>query len=86
MIGAMSALPTTIDPKRPPTRSRRTWAWIGVVLCAIYLLNLDAGIFELVPDNFPVIGNLDEAGATVLLLKCLGTLRSARRGAGNGPN
>lgn len=37
----------------------------------IYLLNPGAGVFELIPDNLPVIGNLDEAGAIALLLACL---------------
>lgn len=37
----------------------------------VYLLNPTAGIFELIPDNFPLIGNLDEAAAATLLLMCL---------------
>jgi uncharacterized membrane protein YkvA (DUF1232 family) len=38
---------------------------------AIYLVNPTAGFIELIPDNFPVIGNLDEAAATILLINCL---------------
>ncbi len=41
------------------------------VLALLYLLNPGAGIFELIPDNIPYIGNLDEAGAVALLLACL---------------
>ena len=37
----------------------------------MYLLNLGAGILDIVPDNFPIVRNLDEATATVLLLSCL---------------
>ena len=37
----------------------------------IYLLNSTAGFFELIPDNIPIIGNLDEAAAVTLLLMCL---------------
>jgi uncharacterized membrane protein YkvA (DUF1232 family) len=37
----------------------------------IYLLNPTAGFFELIPDNIPIIGNLDEAAAVTLLLMCL---------------
>jgi len=37
----------------------------------IYLLNPGAGIFELIPDNLPLVGNLDEAAAVALLLACL---------------
>ncbi len=48
---------------------------IGVFLlglfAALYLLNPTAGIFELIPDNLPLIGNLDEAAAVALLLMCL---------------
>ena len=41
------------------------------LLAVIYLLNPTAGIFELIPDNLPLIGNLDEAAAVALLLMCL---------------
>jgi len=41
------------------------------VLAALYLLNPTAGVFELIPDNLPFIGNLDEAAAVALLLMCL---------------
>jgi hypothetical protein len=34
-------------------------------------MNPGAGIFEIIPDNVPFIGNIDEAGATALLLACL---------------
>jgi uncharacterized membrane protein YkvA (DUF1232 family) len=48
---------------------------IGIFLlglfCLIYLLNPTAGIFEIIPDNLPVIGNLDEAAAVATLLMCL---------------
>jgi len=41
------------------------------LFCLIYLLNPGAGIFELIPDNLPLIGNLDEAAAVATLLMCL---------------
>ncbi len=48
---------------------------LGIILlglfCLIYLLNPGAGIFELIPDNLPFIGNLDEAAALATLLMCL---------------
>jgi len=37
----------------------------------IYLLNPTMGVFELIPDNIPLIGNLDEVGATALLFYAL---------------
>lgn len=41
------------------------------VLALIYILNPGAGLFELIPDNLPLVGNLDEAAAVALLLMCL---------------
>lgn len=41
------------------------------IIATLYLLNPTAGVFELIPDNLPIIGNLDEAGAVVLLIACL---------------
>lgn len=40
------------------------------ILSLMYLLNIGVGFIELIPDNIPVIGNLDEATATVLLINC----------------
>ncbi len=45
--------------------------FITGLLATLYLFNPGAGFFEIIPDNFPIIGNLDEAGATALLLACL---------------
>lgn len=41
------------------------------LLAVIYLLNPTAGVFEIIPDNLPLVGNLDEAAAVALLLMCL---------------
>ena len=41
------------------------------ILSLLYLLNPGLGIFELIPDNIPLVGNLDEATATFLLLSSL---------------
>ena len=41
------------------------------ILSLLYILNPGAGIFELIPDNIPFIGNLDEATAAMILLACL---------------
>jgi uncharacterized membrane protein YkvA (DUF1232 family) len=41
------------------------------LLAVLYLLNPGAGIFEIIPDNLPLVGNLDEAAAVALLLMCL---------------
>ena len=39
--------------------------------CGFYLLNPGFGVFEFIPDGFPVIGNFDEATATAGLLYAL---------------
>ena len=41
------------------------------IIALIYLLNPTLGIFELIPDNLPFIGNLDEATAMKVLLAVL---------------
>ena len=41
------------------------------LLSVLYILNPTAGLFEIIPDNLPFIGNLDEAAAVALLLMCL---------------
>lgn len=40
-------------------------------LAGIYLINPTFGVFELIPDNIPLVGNMDEAGATLILLNTL---------------
>ena len=48
----------------------------GLLVSTIYLLNPTAGVLELVPDNLPVVGNLDEAAAVGLFLAAIRGLRS----------
>ena len=50
---------------------KRFFVFILFVLSIAYLVNPGAGIFELIPDNIPLVGNLDEVGAAVLFLNCL---------------
>jgi uncharacterized membrane protein YkvA (DUF1232 family) len=37
----------------------------------IYLINPTFGIFEIIPDNLPLVGNIDEGLATALLISSL---------------
>lgn len=48
--------------------------FIGIVglLSLLYLFNPGAGVFEFLPDNIPLVGNVDEMTATMLLLSALG--------------
>ncbi len=52
--------------------SKRGWpVWLVYVLAfigGVYLLNPTAGLLELIPDNFPGIGNLDESLAVMLVI------------------
>lgn len=50
---------------------KNTGIFLLGLLSVLYLLNPTAGFFELIPDNLPLIGNLDEAAAVTLLLMCL---------------
>ncbi len=50
---------------------KKLWHVLVGIVALIYLLNPSAGFFELIPDNFPIIGNLDEVGAAIVLLAVL---------------
>ena len=50
---------------------KKIFAVLGIMIGLIYILNPTAGIIELIPDNMPIIGNLDEAGAVLLVIGCL---------------
>ncbi len=45
-------------------------AGLGVVT-VIYLINPTLGVLELLPDNLPLVGNVDEGLATTILLAVL---------------
>ncbi|MEO8590285.1 MAG: hypothetical protein ABI432_13005 [Flavobacteriales bacterium] len=44
---------------------------IAGVLSFLYLCNPTFGLLEFLPDNIPLIGNVDEATATMVLLGAL---------------
>ena len=52
----------------PSAYSVPTWlVYILGVVGVIYILNPTMGVFELLPDNLPIIGNLDEGIAFMLI-------------------
>jgi hypothetical protein len=59
---------------------RRIAAILGLIISGLYLLNFDAGIFELIPDNLPIVGNLDEVAFTLLLLWSISVVREKKPG------
>lgn len=53
---------------KPPSRVPPVVLVLSALFSVVYLINPTAGVFEFIPDNIPLIGNLDEAGATALLI------------------
>lgn len=47
-----------------------------VIVCIVYLINPTFGVFELIPDNLPIIGNIDEVFVAGLLLSLVNFLRT----------
>jgi hypothetical protein len=45
------------------------------VVSVVYLINPTAGVFEFLPDNIPLIGNVDEGLAAYVLYSCVEYLR-----------
>jgi len=62
--GFVKALSEPLSKHGWPTWLVYLTAFIGV----IYILNPTIGIFEFIPDNIPIIGNLDESVAVMLIL------------------
>ena len=50
------------------------------VLSVIYLINPTAGVFEILPDNLPVVGNIDETLAAYLLFSSIQFFRGKEIG------
>lgn len=65
------------------TLSSKGWPkWIVYtvsILGIFYLLNPGAGILELLPDNLPIIGNLDEGAAAMAVWYGILEIQKARK-------
>ena len=57
---------------------------VGALVGFVYMLNPSAGVFELVPDTLPFVGNLDEAAAMGILIASIRGLRGLRSGGAAG--
>jgi len=57
--------------KKKRTMKKDLVAGIGGLMGFLYVLNPGAGIFEILPDALPIVGNLDEAGAVLLVIGSL---------------
>lgn len=53
---------------------------ISALASIIYLLNPTAGIFEIIPDNIPFIGNIDEGLASFILISAFEYFRGKQIG------
>ena len=50
--------------------------WVFTLVASVlYILNPGFGVFELIPDNLPLIGNFDEMWAVIILLRSLVELK-----------
>ncbi|MCB0780830.1 MAG: DUF1232 domain-containing protein, partial [Flavobacteriales bacterium] len=58
------------SPDRHMTMKKLLIAFAGL-LAFLYLVNPTMGVFEFLPDNLPLVGNVDEATATMVLLGVL---------------
>lgn len=55
------------------------WIYLTGVVGVIYMLNPTMGVFELIPDNLPIIGNLDEGAAAILIWNAVQQFRATRK-------
>jgi len=64
----------SLPAEKALTLAQPGWAraalWTFVVLGGIYILNPTFGV-DLLPDNMPILGNLDEAAVLVLMMGAL---------------
>lgn len=59
---------------------KKLFIGLSGILALVYLLNPTAGIFEMLPDNIPFVGNLDEGAACYLLYSCIEYFRGREIG------
>jgi len=65
-------VPTNGDPISNKVGKRPSmWIFLSAIIGFIYLLNPTFGILELIPDNMPLVGNLDEGAAAILVYQAI---------------
>lgn len=65
-----------------PLSLRGVPVWAVYILAAlglVYILNPGAGVIEFIPDNLPIVGNLDEGAAFLLIWYALVELFEGRK-------
>lgn len=78
---AAPAEPHLVQPAPERTATGTLGALLGVAVSVLWLLNLSGGFIEL-PDNLPIVGNLDEVFFSGVLFACLGKLGISLPGRG----
>jgi uncharacterized membrane protein YkvA (DUF1232 family) len=61
--------PPVLPPEQPLWA--KIIAWATIAAGSAYMINPTAGIFELLPDNLPVVGNLDEAAVVFIMFAAM---------------
>ena len=61
--------PSILPPEQPLWA--KVVAWATIAAGSAYMINPTAGIFELLPDNLPGVGNLDEAAVVFIMLAAM---------------
>lgn len=72
-----------LGPLTTPLSIRGIPSWmvyVMAVLGIIYMINPTAGLLEFIPDNLPIIGNLDEGVASMLIWYALVEFFEGRKG------
>ena len=74
--GRMGVLTTPLSVRGVPV-----WlVYLATAIGFVYMLNPTAGFIEFIPDNFPLVGNLDEGAAMLLLWYGLVEFFEGRKG------
>jgi hypothetical protein len=77
-----------LGPLTTPLSFRGVPIWLvylSAALGIVYLLNPTAGVIEFIPDNIPLIGNIDESVAAFLIWYGLVELFEGRKDKGTAP-
>lgn len=64
------------------SKEKRMPKWLIYLLSTvgfIYLLNPTFGLLELIPDNIPLVGNLDEGAAAILFWQGVSEFINSRK-------
>ena len=64
-----SERPPILPPEQPLWA--KIVAWATIAAGSVYMINPTLGVFELVPDNLPVVGNLDEAAVVFIMFAAM---------------